>query len=103
MVDDASDNETYVMTLLTKDGLIVSNRCHIGVGALSWPRQIEKEVVALQIVNLIKVNDDIYIDMATYIIKRSWCFDQEDIILCFYGYFCYAYVNITVGVLLLLT
>ena len=71
MVDDASDNETYVMTLLTKDGLIVSNRCHIGVGALSWPRQIEKEVVALQIVNLIKVNDDIYIDMATYIIKRS--------------------------------
>ena len=71
MVDDASDNETYVMTLLTKDGLIVSNRCHIGVGALSWPKQIEKEVFALQIVNLIKVNDDIYIDMATYIIKRS--------------------------------
>jgi hypothetical protein len=31
---------------------------------------MEKEVVALQIVNLIKVND-IYIDMATYIIKRS--------------------------------
>lgn len=49
MVDDASDNQAYVMTL------VISR----SVGALSSPKQMENEVVALQIVNLIKVDDDI--------------------------------------------